>query len=80
MAICGHLPFYDVGKGHLVFKMHKYMYQFEDITMHKKITIRGLNVEAWKMLVELREVERRQTGAVLEDCIRYYYENYFDDE
>lgn len=48
--------------------------------MDKKITVRGLDPEAWEMLVELRDIERRQTGAVLEDCIRYYYENYNIDE
>jgi hypothetical protein len=42
--------------------------------MRKKITVKGVDEDALDMLVELREIERRFTGAVLSDAIRHYWD------
>ncbi len=48
--------------------------------MRKKITIKGVDQDAVEMLFELREAERRFTGAVISDAIRTYHQFVFDDE
>ena len=39
----------------------------------KKRTIRGIDNDAWRMLVEVRETSRTQTGALVSDALRFWY-------
>ena len=48
--------------------------------MRKKITIKGVSVEAVEMLSELREFEQRYAGAVLSEAIAQYYWTIFEAE
>ena len=41
----------------------------------RRITVRGLDEDAWEMLCEVREYTRTQTGALLGDAIRFWYES-----
>ncbi len=48
----------------------------ERITMERKRqTIRGIDGDAWEMLVEVRESSRTQTGAPVSDALRFWYDN-----
>ena len=41
----------------------------------KKVTVKGVDVEAWVLLKVLQQEERRYLGAILSDCIRLYYDS-----
>ncbi|UTS82231.1 hypothetical protein [Phaeobacter piscinae] len=45
--------------------------------MRKKISIRQVDEDAIEMLAELREEERRFSGAIISDAIREYWETVF---
>ncbi|MFV1808828.1 hypothetical protein [Phaeobacter sp. Ax4a-4a] len=45
----------------------------------KKVTVKGVDKDAWEMLKQLREIEQRFVGAILSDCIRDYWEDGFAD-
>ena len=38
-------------------------------------TIRGIDDAAWKMLTEVREVSRIETGALVSDALRFWYDH-----
>lgn len=61
-------------------EFHKYTRTDKELKMRKKITIKGVDQDAVDMLFELREVERRFTGAVISDAIRTYHQFVFEDE
>ena len=46
----------------------------------KKVTIKGVDPEAWDILRHLRELEQRFNGAIISDCIRAYWENSYEHE
>ena len=46
--------------------------------MRKTMTIRGIDLDAHEMLLELREAERRQTGAIVGDALRHYFDYVFE--
>lgn len=48
--------------------------------MMKRFSVRNLDQDAIKMLAEIKTHERRELGAILEDCIRSYWDEMFDDE
>lgn len=48
--------------------------------MRKRVTIRGLEDDAWDLLIQLRADERRHTGAIIEDCIREYYDARYEED
>jgi len=41
----------------------------------RRHTIRGIDDDAWEMLVEVRESSRTQTGALVSDALRYWYDH-----
>lgn len=41
----------------------------------KKVTIKGIDKDAWEIVKELREIEQRFVGAILSDCIRQYWDD-----
>lgn len=48
--------------------------------MLKRFSVRKLDQEAIEMLGELRAFERREVGAILEDCINSYWREVFEDD
>ncbi len=42
--------------------------------MRKRVTIRGVDLDAIEMLAEVREETRTATGALVGEAIRYWYE------
>lgn len=40
----------------------------------KKVTVKGVDREAWDLLIQMRQDEQRFCGAVLSDCIIAYWE------
>ena len=46
----------------------------------KKVTVKGVDTEAWDILLHLRQVEQRFCGAILSDCIREYYACEHDED
>ena len=47
--------------------------------MRRKITVKHVDEDAWAMIAELREHERRFIGAIIGDAIRLYWSSVFDD-
>lgn len=60
--------------------MGKYIRTEQEQAMRKKITIKGVDQDAIVMLCEIREAERRFTGAVISDAIRSYHQLIFEDQ
>ena len=54
----------------------------EEKTMRRRFSVKGVDEDALELLTEIREAERRHTGAVVSDAIRYYHGWLFeaDDE
>lgn len=47
----------------------------------KNYSVKNLNEDAIDMLAEIKAHERREYGAILEDCIHgYWYDVFGDDE
>lgn len=42
--------------------------------MRSRRTIRGIDDDAWQLLVEVRESSRTQTGALVGEAIRFWYQ------
>lgn len=47
--------------------------------MFKRYSVRNLNEDAIDMLADIKAEERREFGAILEDCIGDYWRQIFDD-
>lgn len=47
--------------------------------MFKRFSVRNLNEDAIDMLAEIKSVERRELGAILEDCIGSYWREVFEE-
>lgn len=47
--------------------------------MLKRFSVRNLDQEAIDMLADIRAEERRELGAILEDCIHAYWQELFGD-
>ncbi len=45
-----------------------------------KVTVKGVDQDAWALLRELRLLEQRFCGAILSDCIREYWENSYVEQ
>jgi len=45
----------------------------------KKVTVKGIDAEAWEKLLELRALEQRFCGAILSDAIMEYWINGYED-
>lgn len=45
----------------------------------KKITIRGVDIDAIELLHQIKSEERRALGAIVGDAIREYWENITED-
>jgi len=48
--------------------------------MRKKLSVRQVDEDAIEMLAELRDEERRFSGAIISDAIREYWEAVFADD
>ena len=48
--------------------------------MRRKITVRGVEEEAWEVLQAIRSAERRQVGAVLSDALLFYWDEHYAEE
>lgn len=46
--------------------------------MFRRYSIRNLSEEAIEMLADIRTEERREIGAILEDCIEIYWNEIFE--
>lgn len=46
----------------------------------KRYSVRNLHENAIDMLAEIKVVERREFGAILEDCISTYWDEVFDED
>lgn len=47
--------------------------------MRRKITVKHVDEDAWEMIADLREHERRFIGAIVGDAIRLYWSSIFED-
>ena len=45
-----------------------------------KVTVKGVEEQAWDMMHEIRETEQRFMGAIISDCIFQYYAEQFDPD
>ncbi len=48
--------------------------------MLKRFSVRNLDQEAIDMLADIKAEERRELGAILEDCIHAYWQDLFEIE
>jgi len=48
--------------------------------MRRRFSVKGVDEDALDLLTEIREEERRFTGAVIGDAIRCYHETLFEQE
>lgn len=48
--------------------------------MLKRFSVRNLDQGAIDMLAEIRAEERRELGAILEDCIHSYWSEMFEED
>ncbi|WP_425040561.1 hypothetical protein [Primorskyibacter sp. S187A] len=48
--------------------------------MMRRFSVRNLDQEAIDMLADIKAEERRELGAILEDCIHAYWAELFGDE
>ena len=48
--------------------------------MLKRFSVRNLDQVAIEMLADIKSQERRELGAILEDCIQSYWHEVFDEE
>lgn len=48
--------------------------------MLKRFSVRNLDQDAIEMLAEIKVQERRELGAILEDCINSYWHEIFDED
>jgi len=47
--------------------------------MLKRFSVRNLDQDAIEMLADIKAHERRELGAILEDCILSYWHEVFDE-
>lgn len=47
--------------------------------MLKRFSVRNLDQDAIEMLADIKAQERREFGAILEDCIQSYWHEIFED-
>lgn len=47
--------------------------------MLKRFSVRNLDQDAIDMLADIKAEERRELGAILEDCIHSYWHEVFDE-
>ena len=47
--------------------------------MLKRFSVRNLDQNAIEMLADIKAQERRELGAILEDCIQSYWHEVFDE-
>ena len=45
----------------------------------RKRTIRGIDDDAWRMLIAVRDHSRTQTGALVSEALRFWYDH-LDEE
>jgi hypothetical protein len=45
----------------------------------KKITVRGVDIDAIELLHQIKQEERRTLGAIVGDAIRDYWENTMEE-
>jgi len=48
--------------------------------MLKRFSVRNLDQDAIEMLADIKAQERRELGAILEDCIQSYWHEIFEDD
>jgi hypothetical protein len=48
--------------------------------MLKRFSVRNLDQDAIEMLADIKAHERRELGAILEDCIQSYWHEVFDED
>lgn len=48
--------------------------------MLKRFSVRNLDEDAIDLLAEIKAEERRELGAILEDCIQSYWNEVFDED
>lgn len=46
--------------------------------MRKRFSVRNLDQDAIEMLADIKAEERRELGAILEDCISAYWHEVFE--
>ena len=50
----------------------------EQHTERKKVTIKGVDNDAWELLRRIREAEQRMLGAILSECIYEHWERHYE--
>ena len=61
-------------------KDHKYYEQRKGRKMDRiRVTVKGVDREAWEKILRIREVDQRLCGAILTECILEYWENGYED-
>jgi len=48
--------------------------------IRRKLSVKAVEPVVFTMLADLRDFERRQTGAIIEDAVRSYWEEVFGDD
>lgn len=48
--------------------------------MRRKVTIKGVDVDAWDALKQMREEEQRLLGAIVSEAILDYQSRYYSEE
>jgi len=46
----------------------------------KKVTIKGIENDAWETLRQIRSIEQRMVGVIVSDAINAYWEQYYETE
>lgn len=44
-----------------------------------KVTVKGVDRDAWEKLLRIREAEQKFCGAILSECILEFWENSYED-
>lgn len=48
--------------------------------MRKKVTIKGVDIDAWFALKQIKDDEQRLLGAIVSDAILEYHDHHYGDE
>ena len=48
--------------------------------MRKKVTIKGIDIDAWNVLKQMRVEEQRLLGAIVSDAILDYHDQHYGEQ
>ncbi len=48
--------------------------------MRKKVTIKGIDIDAWNVLKQMRADEQRLLGAIVSEAILDYHDQHYNED